>query len=99
MVLKPAFGQPLAYVRNEGFRTANFAWPFRAFSQLQSWRAARCRQPRALTVVSAPHSSNRTCLFQSSGSRTAFAAGIHALERGRAGSDSTPSSPNTYCQG
>ena len=33
MVLKPAFGQPLAYVRNEGFRTANFAWPFRAFSQ------------------------------------------------------------------
>ncbi len=33
MVLKLAFGQPLAYVRNEGFRTANFAWPFKALSQ------------------------------------------------------------------
>ena len=33
MVLKLAFGKPLAYVRNEGFRTANLAWPFKALSQ------------------------------------------------------------------
>ncbi len=32
MVLKLTFAQPLAYVRNEGFRTANLSWPFKALS-------------------------------------------------------------------
>lgn len=32
MVLKLAFAERLTYVRNEGFRTANLAWPFKALS-------------------------------------------------------------------
>jgi hypothetical protein len=52
---------------------------------LKSWRAPRCPQPKALTVVSAPDSSNPTCLSQSSGSLTALAAGAHIRGAGRSG--------------
>jgi len=33
MKLKLAFAKPLAYVRNEGLRTANFSRPFKALYQ------------------------------------------------------------------
>jgi site-specific DNA recombinase len=51
-VLKLAFADRLAYVRNDGFRTPNLALPFKVLADLKApktnWRARRDSNPRPL---------------------------------------------------
>src|SRR5262249_15410387 len=46
IVLKLAFADRLAYVRNEGFRTANLALPFKALTDLSAAESGMARPER-----------------------------------------------------
>jgi hypothetical protein len=50
-LLKLAFIDQLAYVRNEGFRTANLALPFKVFADFSSSKSKMARPERLIRIA------------------------------------------------